>query len=57
MEKADATQDLRFEYVRLDMLTCKEGPHIWKNLIRIEQLKREKLREKNELLRKRLQTH
>ena len=57
MEKANTTKDLRFEYVRLDMLTCKEEPHIWKNLIRIEQLKREKLREKNELLRKRLQTH
>lgn len=55
MEKANTTKDLRFEYVRLDMLTCKEEPHIWKNLIRIEQLKREKLREKNELLRKKLQ--
>ena len=57
MEKADATQDLRFDHIRLDMLTCKEGPHIWKNLIRIEQLKREKLREKHELLRKKLQTN
>lgn len=57
MEKADATQDLRFDHIRLDMLTCKEGPHIWKNLIRIEQLKREKLREKHELLRQKLQTH
>ena len=57
MEKADATQDLRFDHIRLDMLTCKEGPHIWKNLIRIEQIKREKLREKHELLRKKLQTH
>ena len=55
MEKANTTKDLRFEYVRLDMLTCKEEPHIWKNLIRIEQLKREKLREKNELLQKKLQ--
>ena len=55
MEKANTTKDLRFEYVRLDMFTCKEEPHIWKNLIRIEQLKREKLREKNELLRKKLQ--
>ena len=57
MEKADTAQNMRFEYVRLDMLTCKEEPHIWKNLIRIEQLKREKLREKNELLRKKLQTN
>ncbi len=60
MEKTDIAniaKDLHFEHPKLDMLICKEGTHIWNNLIRIEQIKREKLREKHELLRKKLQTN
>ncbi len=59
METLNTTvEDLRAEHARLDTLIREEECHIWKNLIRIEELKREKLRKKDELLRRNLQeTH
>lgn len=41
--------------VRLDTAIKDEEAHVWKNLIRIEQLKRQKTKEKNSLLRDRIQ--
>jgi len=41
--------------VRLDRAIKEEETHVWKNLIRIEQLKRQKTKEKNTLLRNRIQ--
>ena len=59
MEISNTTnEDLRVEHAHLDSLIREEECHIWKNLIRIEELKREKLRKKDELLRRTLQeTH
>lgn len=47
-----------FEVLKMDVRldnTVKEEQLIWKNLIKIEQLKRQKTKEKNSLLRNRIQ--
>lgn len=41
--------------VRLERVVKEEKALVWKNLIRIEQLKRQKTKEKNTLLRNRIQ--
>lgn len=57
METNTTVENLRVEHTHLDTLIREEENHIWKNLIRIEELKREKLRKKDELLRRTLQTN
>lgn len=53
MEYIDTTlESLKIQHARLDSEIKEEESHVWKNLIRIEQLKKEKLRKKDELLRK-----
>lgn len=47
-----AIDSLRVQHAQLDALIREEENHVWKNLIKIEELKREKLRKKDELLRK-----
>lgn len=51
METNTTVENLRAEHARLDAIIREEESHIWKNLIRIEELKREKLRKKDEILR------
>ena len=41
--------------IRFESVTKNTESHIWKNMIKIEQLKKEKLRKKDELLRRTLQ--
>lgn len=56
MEYIDTTiESLKIQHARLDSEIKEEESHVWKNLIRIEQLKKEKLRKKDELLRRNLQ--
>ncbi len=56
MEYIDATiESLRIQHTLLDSEIQEEENHVWKNMVRIEQLKKEKLRKKDELLRKTLQ--
>lgn len=50
-------ESLRVQHAQLDAAIREEESHIWKNMIRIEQLKKEKLRKKDELLRKSLQAN
>lgn len=57
MEYIDTTLEcLKIRYALLDSTIKKEESHVWKNMIKIEQLKKEKLRKKDELLRKLLQS-
>ena len=44
-------ETLKSEHANLDAVIKEEESHVWKNLIRIEQLKREKLKKKDALLR------
>lgn len=55
MKTNTTVENLRAEHARLDAIIREEESHIWKNLIRIEELKREKLRKKDEILRHSLQ--
>lgn len=55
METNTTVENLRAEHACLDAIIREEESHIWKNLIRIEELKREKLRKKDEILRHSLQ--
>lgn len=56
MQYIDTTlESLKIQHARLDSEIKEEEQHVWKNMIRIEQLKKEKLRKKDELLRKTLQ--
>lgn len=56
--ETDATvENLKVQHARLDAVIREEESHIWKNMIRIEQLKKEKLRKKDELLRRHLQAN
>ncbi len=48
-------ESLKAQHAELDAEIREEESHIWKNMIRIEQLKKEKLRKKDELLRKLIQ--
>ncbi len=56
MEYLNTTiESLKIQHARLDLAIKEEESHVWKNLIKIEQLKKEKLRKKDALLRKTLQ--
>ena len=56
MEHIDTTiENLKIQHAELDSMIKEEESHIWKNMIRIEQLKKEKLRKKDEMLRRNLQ--
>ncbi|MBE6444695.1 MAG: DUF465 domain-containing protein [Alphaproteobacteria bacterium] len=56
MEHVNSTlENLKIQHAELDSMIKEEESHIWKNMIRIEQLKKEKLRKKDELLRRTLQ--
>lgn len=57
MEIDVTVENLKVQHARLDAAIREEESHIWKNMIRIEQLKKEKLRKKDELLRRHLQTN
>lgn len=48
-------ENLRIQHAHLDAVIKEEESHVWKNLIKIEQLKREKLKKKDQLLRRNLQ--
>lgn len=48
-------EDLRVKHALLDAAIKEEENHIWKNLAKIEDLKREKLKQKDEILRMSLQ--
>ncbi len=48
-------ETLRIEHAKLDSEIKEEESYVWKNLIQIEKLKKEKLRKKDELLRRTLQ--
>lgn len=49
-------ESLKIQHARLDSEIKEEESHVWKNIMRIEQLKKEKLRKKDELLRRNLQS-
>ncbi len=56
MEYIETTlESLRIQHAKIDSAIREEESHVWKNMIRIEQLKKEKLRKKDELLRRTLQ--
>ena len=56
MEYINTTlESLKIQHASFDSEIKEEERHVWKNLIRIEQLKKEKLRKKDELLRRTLQ--
>ncbi|MDR1694753.1 MAG: YdcH family protein [Lactobacillaceae bacterium] len=48
-------ESLRVKHALLDAAIKEEENHIWKNLSKIEELKREKLKRKDEILRMTLQ--
>lgn len=50
-----ALETLKLEHAHLNAVIKEEEGHVWKNLIRIEQLKREKLKKKDAILRRRIQ--
>ena len=57
MEYNETTiESLKIQHARLDSEIREEESHVWKNIMRIEQLKKEKLRKKDELLRRTLQS-
>lgn len=49
-------ENLRIQHAHLDAVIKEEESHIWKNCVKIEELKKEKLRKKDELLRRICQT-
>lgn len=48
-------ENLRVKHALLDAAIKEEENHIWKNLSKIEELKKEKLKKKDEILRMTLQ--
>ena len=57
MEYIETTlESLKLQHATLDSIIKEEESHVWKNMIKIEQLKKEKLRKKDELLRQTLQS-
>lgn len=57
MEHIETTlESLKLQHAKLDSIIKEEESHVWKNMIKIEQLKKEKLRKKDELLRQTLQS-
>ncbi|MBE6458735.1 MAG: DUF465 domain-containing protein [Alphaproteobacteria bacterium] len=57
MEVDVSIESLKIQHAQLDAAIKEEESCVWKNMIRIEQLKKEKLRKKDELLRKSLQVN
>lgn len=57
METDVTLETLKVQHAKLDATIREEETHIWKNMIRIEQLKKEKLRKKDEMLRRGLQAN
>ena len=57
MEVDVSIERLKIQHAQLDAAIKEEESCVWKNMIRIEQLKKEKLRKKDELLRKSLQVN
>ena len=58
MEYLTATlETLKDQHAHLDSEIKNEETHIWKNLMRIEELKKEKLRKKDAILRNNLCTN
>ena len=56
MEYIETTMEsLKIQHAKLDSAIWEAESHVWKNMIRIEQLKKEKLRKKDEMLRRTLQ--
>ena len=49
-------ENLRIQHAHLDAVIKEEEYHIWKNCIKIEELKKQKLRKKDEMLRRIMQT-
>ena len=49
-------ENLRIQHAHLDAVIKEEESHIWKNCIKIEELKKQKLRKKDEKLRRIMQT-
>ena len=49
-------ENLRIQHAHLDAVIKEEESHIWKNCIKIEELKKQKLRKKDEMLRRIMQT-
>ena len=45
-------ENLRIQHAHLDAVIKEEESHIWKNCIKIEELKKQKLRKKDEMLRR-----
>ena len=54
MEKYLTEQVLKREHAFLDATIKAEETHTWKNIMKIEQLKKEKLRKKDQMLRMKL---
>ena len=48
-------ENLKIQHAYLDAAIRKEEQHVWKNLIKIEELKKQKLKQKDALLRLSLQ--
>ncbi len=48
-------ENLKVQHAYLEAAIREEEQHVWKNLIKIEELKKEKLRKKDALLRMSLQ--
>ena len=56
MEYIETTMEsLKIQHAKLDSAIWEEESHVWKNRIRIEQRKKEKLRKKDEMRRRTLQ--
>ncbi|MFV0626248.1 MAG: DUF465 domain-containing protein [Alphaproteobacteria bacterium] len=55
MEHELTIETLRVKHALLDASIKEEETHIWKNLAKIEELKREKLKQKDQILRMTLQ--
>ena len=43
-------ENLRIQHAHLDAVIKEEESHIWKNCIKIEELKKQKLRKKDEIM-------
>lgn len=55
MERELTIETLRVKHALLDAAIKEEETHIWKNLEKIEGLKRQKLKQKDQILRMTLQ--
>ena len=51
----NSLESLKIQFSHLDLNIKNEESHVWKNLIRIEELKKEKLHKKNAQMRQNMQ--